>query len=48
MLQYKKISEGTDTKKQVYQKNVFFAIICTLKMLDLNLNRIFVIDVMMY
>ena len=34
--------------KQVYQKNVCFVIIGILNMLDLNSNRMFVIDVMMY
>ena len=34
--------------KQVYQKNVCFAIIGTLMMLDLNSNRMFVINVTMY
>ena len=34
--------------KQVCQKNVCFAIIGTLKMLDLGLNHIFVINVVMY
>ena len=34
--------------KQVHQKNVCFVIIGILKMLDLNLNHMFVINVMMY
>ena len=34
--------------KQVHQKNVCFVIIGILKMLDLNLNHMFVIDVMMF
>ena len=34
--------------KQVHQKNVCFVIIGTLKMLDLNLNHMFVINVMMF
>ena len=34
--------------KQVHQKNVCFVIIDILKMLDLNLNHMFVINVMMY
>ena len=34
--------------KQVPQKNVYFVIIGTLKMLDLNLNRMFVTNVTMY
>ena len=33
--------------KQYYQKNVSFAIIGTLKMLDLNLSHMFVINVTM-
>ena len=34
--------------KHVYQKNVCFVIIDTLKMLDLNLNHMFVINVTIY
>ena len=34
--------------KQVYQKTVCFVIIGILNMLDLNSNRMFVINVMMY
>ena len=34
--------------KHVYQKNVCFVIIGTLEMLDLNFNRMFVTNVMMY
>ena len=34
--------------KQVHQKNVCFVIIGILKMLDLNLNHMFVINVMMF
>ena len=34
--------------KQVHQKNICFATIGTLKMLDLNLNDIFAINVMMF
>ena len=34
--------------KQVHQKNVCFVIIGILKMLDLNLNRMFVINVTMF
>ena len=34
--------------KQVHQKNVCFVIIGALKMLDLNLNHMFVINVKMY
>ena len=50
MLQYEKIdvSEGIDTNKQVHQKNVCFVIIGALKMLDLNLNHMFVIDAMCF
>ena len=49
MLQHEKndISEGIDTKKQVHQKNVYFVTIRVLKMLDLNLNHMFIINVMM-
>ena len=35
-------------RKQVCQKNVNLLIIGTLKMLDSNLNHIFVMDVMIY
>ena len=50
MLQYKNIdvAEGMTLIKQVHQKNACFVIIGTLKMLDLNLNRMFVINVTMY
>ena len=34
--------------KQVHQKDVCFVIIGTLKILDLNLNRIFVMNVMIF
>ena len=34
--------------KQVHQKNVCFVIIGILKMLDLNFNHIFVINIMMF
>ena len=34
--------------KQVYQKNAYFFIIGTLSILDLNLNHMFVINVMMF
>ena len=34
--------------KQVHQKNASFVIIGTLKMLDLDLNRMFVTNVTMY
>ena len=34
--------------KQAHQKNVCFVIIGVLKMLDLNLNCMFVINVMIY
>ena len=33
--------------KQMHQKNVCFVIIGTLKMLDLNLNHVFVINVVL-
>ena len=46
MLQYKKtVSKGID--KQVHQMNICFVIIGFLKTLDLNLNHMFVINVMM-
>ena len=35
-------------KKQVHQKNVYFLIIGILKMLDLGLNHMYVINVTMY
>ena len=49
MFQYEKldVSEGIDVSF-FYQKNVFFVIIGTLKMLDLNLNCMSVINVMMF
>ena len=34
--------------KQVHQKNVYFVIIGALKMLDLNLNPMFLINVRMF
>ena len=34
--------------KQMYQKNACFVIVGTLKMLEFNLNRMFVINVMMH
>ena len=34
--------------KQVHQNNVYFVIIGILKMLDLDLNHMFVINVMMF
>ena len=47
MPQYKKINvlEGIDTNKTSGSKECMR---CTLKMLDLNLNRVFVINVTMY
>ena len=42
------ISEGIDTNKTVLQKNACFVIIGTLKMLDLNLHDMFVINVIMF
>ena len=47
MLQYETI-DISDGIKQVYQKNVCFVIIGILKMLDLNLNYMFVINAMMF
>ena len=50
MLQYKKIDvlEGIDTDKTSLLNNVCFVITCTLKMLDLNSNHMFVINVTIY
>ena len=51
MLRHQKIdvSEGIDINiKQVHQKNVSFATIGFLKILDLNLKNMFVINVMIY
>ena len=51
MLQYKKIdvSEGIDTNKtSASKRNVCFVIIGILKMLRLNLNHMFVINVVMF
>ena len=39
--------KGVTLIKQVHQKNVCFVVIGTSKMLDLNLSRMFVINVMM-
>ena len=49
MIQYKKIdvSEEIDVNKTNTSKE-YFAITGTLKMLDLNLNHMFVINVTMY
>ena len=51
MLQYKKIdvSEGIDTNKtSASKRNICFVIIGILKMLRLNLNHMFVINVVMF
>ena len=50
MLRYQKIdvSGGIDVKKLVHQKNVSFVTIGFLKMLDLNVKNIFVMDIMIY
>ena len=50
MQQYEKIdaSEGIDVNKQVHQKNVSFVTIDLLKILDLNLKSMFIVDVMIY
>ena len=50
MLQYEKIniSEGIDINKTSTSKNVCFVINGTLKMLDLNLNYMFVANVVMF
>ena len=49
-MQYEKIhvSEGIDVNKTSLSKNVSFVIIGILKMLDLNLNHIFVINVTIF
>ena len=39
------ISEGLTLTKQVYQDNVCFVIIGTLKMLGLNLSHMFVVSI---
>ena len=43
MLEYNRIdiSEGIDVNKQIYQKNVIFAIFGILKILVLSMNHIF-------
>ena len=48
MIEYKRIaiSEGIDVIKQIYQKKVIFVTIGILKILVLNMNLIFVMDVM--
>ena len=50
MLHYEKIevSEGIDTNKTSASKNVCFVIIVILKMLSLDLNHMFAINVMMF
>ena len=50
MLQYEEIdvSEGIDTNKTSALKNVCFVIFGTLKKLDLNLKRMFVVNIMMF
>ena len=50
MLQYQKIdvSEGIDVKNQMHQKNESFVTIGFLKMLDLNLKSMFVMDAMIF
>ena len=49
MLRYQKIdvSEGIDVTKQVHEKNMNFVTI-SLVMLDLNLKRMFLTNVMIY
>ena len=49
-MQYNKInvSEGIDVNKQVHQKNVSSVTIGFLKILDLSLKNMFVINVMIY
>ena len=48
MLEYERIdiSEGIDVNKQIDQKSVIFVTIGILKILVLNMNLIFVMDVM--
>ena len=50
MLEYEKvdISEGSDISKTVASKNLCFVIIGISKILDLNFNQMFVINVIMY
>ena len=50
MLRYQKIdvSEGIDINKLMHQKNVNSATIGFLKILDLNLKKMFVVNVMIY
>ena len=50
MLRYEKIdaSEGIDLIKRVHQENVSFVTIGLLKIRDLDLKSIFVMDVMIY
>ena len=50
MLQYEmiEVSDGIDIYKKVHQNDVCFVNIGILKMLDLNLNQMFVINIMMY
>ena len=50
MLQYKRIdiSEGMILIKQMHQKSVFFFIIGVSKTLIINLNQMFVINIMIY
>ena len=50
MLQYEKmdVSEGIDVNKQVHQKNMSFVSIGFLKISDLNLKNMFVMDLMIY
>ena len=48
MLEYERtdISEGMKLIKQIYQKSVIFVTIGVLKVLVLNMNLIFVMDIM--
>ena len=50
MMQYDKtdVSEGIDVIKQVHRKNVGFVTIGFVKILDLDLKNMFVMDVMVY
>ena len=47
MLEYERvdISEGIDVVKQIYQKSLIFVITGILKILVLNINLIFVMDI---
>ena len=48
MIEYERIdiSEGIDINKKIYQKNVIFVTIDILRISVLNINLIFLMDVM--